>query len=480
MPSPETATSSPFPDRRVFGYWLPLTALAVGLAFAVALAHFLALRFRAGDIYPAYSSLRSDPLGCRALYEALDRLDGVTAARHFGREGDLPDGPGVTVFRLGISPIGFGPLKPGKPEDDAPKEWMPRTGSRLVVALNGAPEPRSRSSASSEDKEPEKTEKKSEEQTDAPRETSSAETPPKASPGSSEDEAFWPGIFLGREVNPVPDPADAPWRFSDPICRRAPGFTEQGPEETIPCRPGGSLELLDPAWSPVYARDGRPVVAWKSLGGGTVVVLAESFVLSNETLARERRPGFLAWLAGPGTRMIFDETHFGLRETRGVASLGRQYGLEGLAAGLLVLALLFVWKNGFPLVPPRSTDGDRVIRSGGGIEPSRGMVRLLRRHVPETELLSVCFSEWRRLAATAREKSAMGLFETEVLRYAGDPVAGYHRMRYLLSPGMARPGRNAVPGRATASTIPGTVPPSDAVSGPHAGGTSVPPSAEMS
>lgn len=431
MPSPETTASSPIRNRRITGPWLLLAALAVGLAFAVALAHFLALRFRAGDIYPPYSSLRSDPLGCRALYEALGRLDGVTAVRHFGREGGPAGGQGVTIFRLGLRHGDFWWSGPG---DNGAPGWSPPAGTRLAAALN----------------------------------------PSRRLSQSTLFEAIW-GVRL------APDPAGAPWKSSDPVCRRAPGFTEEGPEETIPCRPGWSLEILDPRWTPAYLRDGRPVVAWKSLdGGGTVVLLAESFVLSNETLARERRPGFLAWLTGPGTRMIFDETHFGLRETRGVASLGRQYGLEGLAAGLLVLALLFVWKNGLPLVPPRSMDGDRVIRSGGGIESSRGMVRLLRRHVPDTELLSVCFSEWRRLAATAREKSAMGLFETELLRYAGDPVAGYHRMRYLLSPAATRPGRNSVPGPAPASPIPGTVPPSDAASGPHAGGTSVPPSAEMS
>jgi len=32
------------------------------------------LRFQSGDIYPAYSSFRADPLGTKALYESFNRL----------------------------------------------------------------------------------------------------------------------------------------------------------------------------------------------------------------------------------------------------------------------------------------------------------------------------------------------------------------------------------------------------------------------
>jgi hypothetical protein len=38
------------------------------------------LRFERGDVYPAYSSLRADPLGAMAFYESLEKIPGLSAA----------------------------------------------------------------------------------------------------------------------------------------------------------------------------------------------------------------------------------------------------------------------------------------------------------------------------------------------------------------------------------------------------------------
>ena len=51
---------------------LPAAAL-VGLVLLFCfLVQLLLLRYERGDVYPAYSTLRADPLGTRAYYEALD------------------------------------------------------------------------------------------------------------------------------------------------------------------------------------------------------------------------------------------------------------------------------------------------------------------------------------------------------------------------------------------------------------------------
>ena len=47
------------------------TLLVVLAAFLFGLLHLFNLRFAAGDVYPPYSSLRSDPVGCRIYYESL-------------------------------------------------------------------------------------------------------------------------------------------------------------------------------------------------------------------------------------------------------------------------------------------------------------------------------------------------------------------------------------------------------------------------
>ena len=49
-----------------------LLALAVAALFVAGLIQLFLLRFKAGDVYPAYSSLRSDPLGTQVLFESLN------------------------------------------------------------------------------------------------------------------------------------------------------------------------------------------------------------------------------------------------------------------------------------------------------------------------------------------------------------------------------------------------------------------------
>ena len=46
-----------------------------------------------GDVFPAYSSLRADPLGAKALYQALELLPGVSAQRHYRDVSKLADEP---------------------------------------------------------------------------------------------------------------------------------------------------------------------------------------------------------------------------------------------------------------------------------------------------------------------------------------------------------------------------------------------------
>jgi hypothetical protein len=41
------------------------------------------LRFEAGDVYPAYSSLRSDPLGSRAFYSSLENINDTAVGRNY-------------------------------------------------------------------------------------------------------------------------------------------------------------------------------------------------------------------------------------------------------------------------------------------------------------------------------------------------------------------------------------------------------------
>ena len=69
------------------------------IAFLLGVGHLFVLRFQTGDVYPAYSSLRSDPLGTRVLYESLENLGDITLQRNYRLLHSLK--PDSTCSRLG-------------------------------------------------------------------------------------------------------------------------------------------------------------------------------------------------------------------------------------------------------------------------------------------------------------------------------------------------------------------------------------------
>lgn len=50
--------------------------LAIVLLFAFGLVQLFRWRFEAGDVYPPYSSLRTDPMGTQALFESFQAIPG--------------------------------------------------------------------------------------------------------------------------------------------------------------------------------------------------------------------------------------------------------------------------------------------------------------------------------------------------------------------------------------------------------------------
>jgi hypothetical protein len=149
------------------------------------------------------------------------------------------------------------------------------------------------------------------------------------------------------------------------------------------------------------------VIVERRFGAGSLVLASDSFFVSNEAMRRERRPQLLAWLTGPGTRVIFDETHHNVFDQPGVSMLLRKYRLHGLIIGLLVLAALFIWKNVTSLVPPI---GAEKFASGGneivsGRESFAGFVNLLRRGIAPKELLATCMAEWKKNLPQGRASS---------------------------------------------------------------------------
>lgn len=438
--------------------WPIVLLVVLAAAFALGVGRLFHLRFETGDMYPPYSSLRADPLGAMALYEALGRLPGVTARRDFSADNRLPPGRGTTYLQLGGATRDWRELPKDLVRD---LETFLADGGRLVVALEPetvAPGDRWLPPWERDQRE----EKKS-----AP--------PPKSERGDGKKSGQEPaekGRQPGRRERAdrqerreraLMDLVDVRqrWGFGFgfvalPQSDRGDGYAPVvvSNRTTLPLpasldwHSGTVLTNLDRAWQVVYERRGRhAVLAERRVGRGTFVLVTDSFPASNEALRGARQTAFLAWLVGPAREVVFDESHFGLVEQAGIAALGRKYRVHALFASLLALAALFLWKNSTSLLPaPARRDAPDVVP---GRDARAGFVSLLRRSIPARGILAVCVAEWQRShALLARQSPARwadldAAFAADAAGTAApDPVAAYRRYSELVARrGTGRPTR---------------------------------------
>ena len=356
-----------------------LPALILGccvLMFGGTLLFLLKSRFEIGDVYPASSSLRSDPLGTMVLYDSLKQLPGLSVGRDHSASNRLPDGRDHTYLHFAANSSDWKELPADlcRTLDD-----FVVAGGRLVITMKpeSAPPPSDKKEKSKEEKPAKKKEgKKAEEKKKskdrelvslAKRWGLEVATLP-ATKGQNDKR------FQVQNVSALPLPKELPWH--------------------------GDVVLAgsDATWHVIYTSKNGPVLAEKSRGAGTIVVATDSYFVSNEALVLERQADLLAWIVGPSHHVVFDEAHLGVLDSPGLAALARKYRLYGGAAALLVLAALFIWKNSTSLAPPRKAshnEGNVIV----GRDAAAGFVGLLRRNVPRDRVLDLCIGEWRKAFA---------------------------------------------------------------------------------
>ena len=348
---------------------LALAALVGGLAI------LFRLRLAQGDVFPPYSSLRADPLGTRALHDALAQVPGLRVERWFKPFADLEPAPPRTIVYAGLWARGWTQVRR---EDFDAIDAALRNGSRVVLAMKAEAAP-NEIEREEERKEKERAKKKEDAAT-------------KQRKGDRPAVAY---VDLKRRWGADVKERVLVERSSGAV--RAEGGEAAGLPGTIPWRSDVYFELEPEAdWQVLYRRGARPVLVERRLGRGSLVLAADSYFLSNEALQNDRAPSLLAWIVGPHARVLFDETHLGVSAQPGVAALARRYGLSGAFFTLVLLALLFVWRRMALFVPPAEGAGEVALT----YHPAAGLEALLRRSVAPAELVAACAAEWK---PTARE-----------------------------------------------------------------------------
>ncbi len=381
------------------------------IVFLLGVGHLFVLRFQTGDVYPAYSSLRSDPLGTRVLYESLENLGDITIRRNYRLLHSLKPGPDTTFFYLGTSADDYDPV---------PQELievcdrLTQSGGRLVVSF--LPTNKKHDKKAKLKKEPESQKVENVEGEEKSKKNSLISI-----------KKHW---GIGFEFNQNLPVKDSSYLALDAVSNR------RDLPPVISWHSNLYFDLLDKSWQVLYASEGHPVMIERPFGKGSLVLCADSFFISNEALRSERHPQLLVWLLGHNSKIIFDEAHFGIYKQPSVAVLLRHYRFHWVFLVLAVMALLFVWKNAVYFVPPCKDD----VPSGADVvsdkDYTRGLIAMLRRNIPDNEILQVCGQEWERtFKKDKRVQSAVFGRVKEILRTQAlsskkkmDAVHGYRKI----------------------------------------------------
>jgi hypothetical protein len=118
-----------------------LFLLIVTTLFLYGVTHLLILRFEKGDVYPPYSSFRSDPLGTKAFYEALCLLQGVETTRNVEPLQKASGLSKATLFLFGLQASHFSAMEQASVKA---LEDVALGGGRIVISFfptNAQPAP---------------------------------------------------------------------------------------------------------------------------------------------------------------------------------------------------------------------------------------------------------------------------------------------------------------------------------------------------
>jgi len=374
-----------------------IVSLVAMAGFILGIVQLFNLRFEAGDVYPKYSSFRADPLGSKALYESLESL--LPTSRHVEGWSRLREGRETTLLYLGADPdeLKF-------PRHDLQSlEMFVSSGGRLVISL-------------------------------VTQYKKKGGAPPA---GQREEKLIEAGQRWGFEVKHAHLPRENE-RYQHATARRL-GDDSSLPAELV-CHTAIYFDDLGADWKSVYViSNDLPVLIERDFGSGQIVVCSDPYPLSNEALLADRQVGLLSWLIGGSRQIIFEETHLGVREEPGLATLLRRYRLQGLTAALLFLALLLIWKNADRFIPPIETQTNARAAAVAGKSSASGFVNLLRRNIGRNELIGVCIDQWKRSNAKRvsrrRLERIQSVIDAENKLPAGqrDPVRIYRSISEILS-----------------------------------------------
>jgi hypothetical protein len=378
--------------RPLMRRWTNAAAYLILIACLAALLFFglrtFLLRLETGDSFPEYSTYRADPKGLKALYDSLQATEVVGVARRLQSSKILPSGEARALVVAGV---GADQLTASNEDAQLFDHWL-ATGGRLIIALR-----------------PERT-RESDSDSGERAKLETVETPA----------ISWRSLIRrwGVELAPLEGfhPTSVNSRQFGQISR---WFG------------GNYFDHLAPEWKVIAAQGKRAVIVERPFARGSLVLLSDSYPLSNEALAVDRNTGFLLWSISGCREVLFEETHLGLSERPGVMTLALRYGLQGTLISIVANLFLFIWKSQYTLLPRIKTEQD--IPGVRGYSSEQAFLNLLRRTIPQKKLLGVCIENFLKTARlTPAQLAGLARFRSES-NDAKPIVERYNRLMTLLN-----------------------------------------------
>jgi hypothetical protein len=383
--------------------------LFAAAAFVAGLTWLFQLRVGQGDVFPPYSTLRADPLGTRALYEALIELPGMQVERSLKPLKKLSEQPARTIVVAGMRRRDWESFSV---EEANALDAAVRAGSRVVVIFRAENrdvfeelESLKELKEAEEKKAAERAKAEKKKEAEKKGDKGAEKSPPAArtSPRNDEDkgdevkieQADWVrrwGLELRKRQ--IMDRNEGALRHA---------LAPQALPHSVKWKSDLYFHLTQGSdWEVVYTRGLSPVMAEMKRGLGSVVMASDAYFLSNEAMQKDRALELLSWVIGGNARVVFMESHLGVQEDVGIAKLARRYGLAGAFFMLLLLTALFVWQRMALFVPPARESAETALT----YHPSAGLEALLRRALPAGKLVETCVAEWTRTVRASEADKA--------------------------------------------------------------------------
>jgi len=408
------------PNRR-----LPrIVLVALFAAFLLGVGHLFALRFEKGDVYPAYSTFRSDPLGAKAFYLALENTAAINVRRnHYAFKKLRPDMETALLYLGAAARTGF-----SGPSAAAELDRFVKGGGHLFISFL----PRKGGTGPGPDK------ARSSTDADTPQPATREKHPRKKAPVDDKPAALPERWGFAFDYEAMPSQADGQAR---PVS----GAVGGGAGAPVSWHSGVYFTSLASDWKVLYQLAENPVVIERRLGRGSILLASDSYFLSNESLRAQRHPELLFRILAGRPAVVFDESHFGIRSQTGLVGLFRKYGLEWVLLSMMACLGLFVWKRATSFVPPTE---EQQARTPGHYLSTRdyttGLTSLLRRNIEPRDIMATCVAEWKKTFVTGRRLTVDLEHKLKHLNQVvertpaapakrPDPVTGYNRICQILS-----------------------------------------------